>query len=117
MVEYYTILVTFFIPDIIVLYAYLRGGELRKWWFRLVEDSDGDPHHNDGRFVLTMWTGLVMVRIGMIAGLREIYFKEDLIAVARTFIVIGAALLGVQLVVRPRIATSIDEQKTLKGNV
>lgn len=100
----------------IVLYAYMRGGKLREWWFRLVEDSDGDPHHNDGRFVLTMWTGLSMVRIGMIAGIREIYFHQDLVKVAITFITTGAALLGVQLIVRPRLAQP-DEQKTLKGNV
>lgn len=117
MAEYYFILVSFFIPDMIVVYAYARGGDLRKWWFRLVEDSDGDPHHTDGRFILTMFAALSMIRIGLIAGLRQLYYGQHLIEVAITFITAGTALLGVQLIVRPRVALPIDEQKTLKGNV
>lgn len=111
------ILFAFFVPDFTVMLALLRGGELRKWWLRLIEDSDGDPHHTDGRFILTMFAALSMIRIGMIAGLRQIYFGEDLFQVAITFIPVGTALLGVQLIVRPRVAFTTDDQKTLKGNV
>ena len=117
MVEYYTILIAFFVPDLTVMAALLRGGELRKWWIRLVEDSDGDPHHTDGRFILTMFAALSMIRIGLIAGLRQIYFHQHLVEVAITFVTTGSALLGVQLIVRPRLASPIDEQKTLKENV
>lgn len=102
MIEYQTILVVCLLPEICFVLGMFFPGT-RRWWGRLIEDSDGDPHHTDGFFLISLYSALWCIRIGILAGLQEIFFGKRLIEVEITFLTAGATLLGVRLVFRPKI--------------
>lgn len=102
MIEYNTILIFSFSPEIICL-AGAPFKEFRAWFAKMIEDSDGDPHHVDGMFIILLFGALWCFHVGIIAGLQCIYLNKDLNNVAITFLSAAAGLLGIRLALKPKI--------------
>lgn len=96
MTEYHIILLFLGAPEACFILG-LPFREARQWWFRMIEDSDGDPHHTDGLFIILLFAALWCFRIGIIAGMRTIYFHEHLLDVAGLFLTVAAGLIGVRI--------------------
>lgn len=87
--------------------------KVRDWFSQMIEDSDGDPHHVDGMFIILLFASLWCFHIGIIAGLQCIYKGKDLNNVCITFLTAGAGLLGIRLVFRPKLPFSNPNETKL----
>lgn len=65
--------------------------------FRLIEDSDGDPNHTDGLFILAMLGALWCFREGSNCILKCIYEGKDLREEAIVCYGAAATILGVRI--------------------
>lgn len=100
--EYNIIFIFLFAPELLFVLC-LPFRVSRTWWFRMIEDSDGDPHHTDGLFIILLFSALWCFRIGIIAGMRTIYFDKHLLDVAGLFLSTGGVLIGVRIAIRGKI--------------
>jgi hypothetical protein len=69
----------------------------REWWFNMIENSDGDPHHTDGLFIVLMIATLWCFREGCNAVLKHIYEGKDTKEYAIICFGTGTTLLGVRI--------------------
>lgn len=70
----------------------------RKYLLRMVEDSDGDPHHTDGFFVAILWCSTLCVRASIGIAIYDIAHAGTNIGYVIAFLTYGTALLGVRAV-------------------
>lgn len=101
-------------PEILVVLGIIIPAT-RKWVRGLVEDSDGDPHHRDGFFLMVVWASKWCFCFAFIAGYYTITKDKNLLDIIITFLASGAALLGVRLF-KNYLNLSIQDDKTLKHN-
>lgn len=100
-----------FFPEIICLIG-SPFSEFRQWFAKMIEDSDGDPHHVDGMFIILLFGALWCFHVGIIAGLKCAYMDKDLNNVAITFLSAAGGLLGIRLVWKPKLPiTNPNETK------
>lgn len=110
MIEYKIILFFLAAPEIFFMLC-LPFADARSWWIRMVEDSDNDPNHTDGWFIMCLFAALWCFRIGIIAGLHCIYFNKQYLDIAMAFLVAGGSLLGVRIAFKNRLISQ-PENKT-----
>ncbi len=103
MTEYKIILVFLFAPEALFVLC-LPFKDARAWWIRMIEDSDNDPNHTDGLFIILLFSALWCFRIGIIAGLKTIYEDKHLLDVAGLFLSTGGVLIGVRIAIRGKIS-------------
>lgn len=84
------------VPEIFVLLGIIIPST-RTWVKGLIEDSDGDPHHRDGFFLVIVWASKWCFCMAFLSGYEHIYHGKELLQVTVTFLVSGAALIGVRL--------------------
>ncbi|MGL6121687.1 MAG: hypothetical protein ACRC1W_01360 [Shewanella sp.] len=76
----------------------------------MIEDSDGDPHHTDGLFIILIFAALWCFRIGIIAGMKHIYHDKSLLDVAIAFLTAGSTLIGVRVVLKNKSQPSTNTE-------
>ena len=72
----------------------------------MIEDSDGDPHHNDGLFLVVMYAALWCFHVALIAGIEQIFQGKDLAQVYISFMSTGCLLLGVRVAMKNKFNTN-----------
>lgn len=92
----YYLLTLICIPELVTVIGFIIP-ITRSWVKGLVEDSDGDPHHTDGLFMLVIWAAKWSFGIAFIAGVYTIVDDKDRLQVIITFLTAGTSLLGVRL--------------------
>lgn len=68
----------------------------RKWLLRMIEDSDGDPNHTDGFFVVILWAATLCIRFAILIAWYMIINDKEYTGLVATFLTFGGALLGVR---------------------
>jgi hypothetical protein len=108
------ILYFLFAPEVFCVLC-LPFKDARGWLVRMIEDSDGDPNHTDGLFIVLLFAAFWCFRIGFIAGLQTIFFDKHLLDVSIGFITAGTTLLGVRIAISSRVGKIFSpDQKTDK---
>lgn len=69
----------------------------RKWLMKMIEDSDGDPHHTDGFFIAVLYCAIWCFRIGFIGAYMMIVYDKELLSLIITMMTFGCTLLGVRM--------------------
>lgn len=96
MTEYQVMVCSLWYLEFIFIVS-LFSSTQRKWVFKLIENSDGKPHHNDGFFLILVNAAVASFKLSFIAALQTIYNGKELLEVAITFALIGGALIGVRI--------------------
>ena len=110
MIEIKTILFFMFSPEIAFVVC-LPFVSARQWWLKMIEDSDGDPHHTDGFFIVVLYASVWCFRIVfMVLGYWVMNDKQIDNVVMISLLTTGSALLGVRV-----FKNKISSNTTLKG--
>ena len=69
----------------------------RKWVMRMIEDSDGDPNHVDGFFVMIVYAASMCIRVSVFVVVWDLFHSESHFSYATLFLSYSVILLGVRI--------------------
>lgn len=84
-------------PELFSVVALIFPGS-RKWLLKMIEDSDGDPHHTDGFFIIILYCAVWCFRVAFIGAYMMIMHDKELLSLIVTMLTFGCGLLGVRMV-------------------
>lgn len=82
-------------PEIFSMVAILFPGS-RRWLVKMIEDSDGDPNHTDGFFIVILYCAVWCFRVAFIGAYMMIVYDKELLSLIMAMMSFGCALLGVR---------------------
>lgn len=68
----------------------------RRWLLRMIEDSDGDPNHTDGFFIMILWSASMCIRVAAFIAWYSVVNDKNHTDLVGIFLGFGSALLGVR---------------------
>lgn len=69
----------------------------RRWVMRMIEDSDGDPNHVDGFFVMVIWSASMCIRAAVFITVHDLYNNQSHVTYIAMFMAYSVILLGVRI--------------------
>ncbi len=103
------------IPEIVAVIC-IPIPPARKWLLKLIEDSDGDPHHTDGFFLGCLWCGTLCIRIAALITFYDLVHHQDNLGYVVAFLSYGTALLGVRIASNMMSFNSASKTKGTNGD-
>lgn len=84
-----------YMPELFVLVS-LFIPSFRGWIRKLIEDSDGDPNHVDGFFIIILYLAMQSFRMAFIATFDALSTGERNWDISGGYMTVGMLLLGVR---------------------
>jgi hypothetical protein len=96
MSDFQILLISLCSPEIFLMLGLIIPST-RPWVKNLIEDSDGDPHHKDGLFLMIIFLAKWCFCIAFILVYYTIVSDKTYTELILSFLTYGTALLGVRM--------------------
>ncbi len=69
----------------------------RRWVLKMIEDSDGDPNHVDGFFVMIIYAASLCIRTAVWIAINDVFHDREHFNYVVMFLAYSVLLLGVRV--------------------